>query len=83
MTRWPWLAVGGLLLALTLGTAITWGFSVAAYGRAQRVAGFASYTVCDGIAQQIRETQPGWVVGACVLDVSGRGAPLPGAVHTP
>lgn len=48
---------------------LTWGFSLYAYERLQRVSGFAERAVCEGVRAELALTFPQAVVGpVCTED---------------
>jgi len=57
--------VKGLCWALL----VTWGFSLVAYGRLQRVSGFEERALCEGVRVRIERAFPRAVIApVCTVD---------------
>jgi hypothetical protein len=47
---------------------VTWGFSVYAYGRWQRLSGFVHWAECNDVVEHMRANRTEWIVQDCDLD---------------
>lgn len=54
--------------AWCLVAVLTWGFSLTAYGRAQRISGFPDWDLCNAQMEHMREQHPDRQVKDCDLD---------------
>jgi len=77
------MSAAALLALVLLAPASTYGFTVAAYGRVNTIAGFQSRDACWVQHRIMTRDRPEWMLGPCVPDRPTAAQPVPERVQRP